>query len=310
MEVAAKPDCAPSLRNVEYHDSDFDFEDWRIDVEAQGLCAASSVEETTDWDTQSQAWERFHQQHNRGVFFKERRYLLVEFPELSSSMTRGTRTSVLEIGCGSGSSVLPLLKANPDLNVHACDFSRQAVSTAKQSVDALAMPPHRSCLFVCDVATQAVGTCLGAALQDAGAAVGPTSEAPSQAPSQVDHLLLVFVVSAVAPADMAAFMRNAAGALKPGGCVLFRDYGLYDLTMLRFPPSQRRAERLYERQDGTLSYFFTKEAVEELCAAAGLVLVECSYCCVQLVNRKNGKPMRRVFVHAKMMKPHEAASPS
>ncbi len=45
--------------------------------------------------------------------------------------------------------------------------------------------------------------------------------------------------------------------MKPGGLVLFRDYGLYDHAMLRFSRGHKVEEHLYFRQDGTLSYFFS-----------------------------------------------------
>lgn len=47
--------------------------------------------------------------------------------------------------------------------------------------------------------------------------------------------------------------------LKPGGLLLFRDYGLYDMTQVRFISKRDRkvGENYYQRADGTRTFFFS-----------------------------------------------------
>ena len=94
-------------------------------------------------------------------------------------------------------------------------------------------------------------------------------------PSSVDLVSLIFVLSSVTPEKMATVVENIAEVcevldnvkpciyhtqniqvLKPGGLVLFRDYGLYDHAMLRFSKGHKISEHFYVRQDGTRAYYF------------------------------------------------------
>jgi len=120
----------------------------------------------------------------------------------------------------------------------------------------------------------------------------------------MDFITMIFTLSAIPFAIMPSTIEQCVCVLKPGGLLLFRDYGLYDMTMLRFLPDQRVGFREYMRSDGTLSYFFTLDTVRELFHAAGLIELELEYCCVRSVNRKkNWKKMQRVWVHGKFLKP-------
>ncbi|PIK39872.1 putative methyltransferase-like protein 6 [Apostichopus japonicus] len=79
-------------------------------------------------------------------------------------------------------------------------------------------------------------------------------EVPSES---VDLVTMVFVLSAIHPDKMLSSIQNIYSVLKPGGMVLFRDYGLNDHAMLRFSKGHKLADSFYVRQDGTRAFFFS-----------------------------------------------------
>lgn len=234
----------------------------------------------------SKHWNLFYKR-NSNHFFKDRHWTDREFSELlppsSSSSSQDHRKLLLEIGCGHGSFVFPLLKSNPSLQIFACDFSSHAIELVKASPD---YDPSRLTAFVCDISQKE--------------ALVP--QLPS--PAMMDLVSCIFVLSALRPETLEPAFSNIYSVLKPGGLLLFRDYAVGDLTQLRFKPESKIQENLHYRQDGTLSYFFSKDFLLELTEKIGFETVECELVHRKVVNRKKDLEMDRIFIQCKFRKPN------
>lgn len=225
----------------EYHDCDFGWEghaaearpllEARLAQREKAEAAGEEGEEipTTERADYLSAWEAFHSKDNgTSRFYKERRYLPLAFPILSDEAT--TR-HVFEIGCGAGSALLPVLRANPSAFVSGCDVSPRAVSAfleAARSAGLDTFPPsgegeerraRRSrvaAAAVLDAASADAPSLVTERLSTLGRSGGAGAGADLVPPGTVDAVLLVFTLGALDRDGQVAALRTAAAALRAG----------------------------------------------------------------------------------------------
>lgn len=120
----------------------------------------------------------------------------------------------------------------------------------------------------------------------------------------MEVIILVFVLSALQPFEWEQAMENLYRLLKPGGIILFRDYGRYDLAQLRFKSGRYLAEHFYARGDGTRVYFFSSEELNQVFGKRFEVLQNAVDRRL-IVNRSRRLKMYRVWLQGKFRKPLE-----
>lgn len=232
-------------------------------------------------------WNDFYDVHE-DKFFKDRKWLFAEFPELLQSLKEDSGPcKILEVGCGVGNAVVHIIdnNANKDLKIFCCDLSHNAITTLKKREFYL---NNQDKLF--------------AFQSDITQAFSHDQHFPVASES-LDFIMLIFTLSAINPQEMSATIISLAKLLKPGGMLLLRDYGRYDLTQLRFKGKSYLGDNYYVRQDGTTSYFFTMDKLEQLFEITGcLDKIELKQDNRLLVNRKKCLKMCRCWIQAKYKK--------
>ncbi|KAJ6485644.1 methyltransferase [Mycena sanguinolenta] len=183
-------------------------------------------------------WDNFYRMMSTN-FFRDRKWLHNEFRELmSATEAEAGPMTILEVGCGTGAAMFPLLSSNqnPKLSLRAYDYSKHAVKLFQEN-DLYKAPP--------------CGT-IEADVWDLTSESLPEGVEPESA----DIVVMVFVFSALHPDEWVRAVTNIHKILKPGGLLLLRDYGRYDMAQLRFKGGRLLDENFYIRGDKTRVYFF------------------------------------------------------
>ncbi|XP_013166881.1 PREDICTED: methyltransferase-like protein 6 isoform X1 [Papilio xuthus] len=224
-------------------------------------------------------WDIFYKR-NETKFFRDRHWTTREFQELIN-FDSDERITYLELGCGVGNMVFPLIEEGfSNFYFYACDFSPRAVEFVKQNK---LYDENRIKAFCADLTTNDLFD--------------------NVTENSIDIASLIFVLSAIHPEKWMHVAKVAFRALRPGGVLLFRDYGRYDMAQLRFKPGHKISDNFYMRQDGTRSYYFTEEELSALFTEAGFEIVMNTYIQRRTVNFKEGIDVPRIFVQGKYRKP-------
>ncbi|VDD74092.1 unnamed protein product [Mesocestoides corti] len=279
-------------------------EDSKANLDRQMKSICSSFEHEQLKKEAGRNWDRFYNR-NGTKFFKDRHWTRREFAELAQlPEDDDTPMTILEVGCGVGNFIFPLIEDFYSTVVfYACDVSPKAIAEVKKNP---AFSPKFASAFVCDLSVDG-------ALQ-AGLLEATTPKLLSLSHNQPPdfHLVtLIFVLSAIHPTSMTVCLKNVVSALRPGGKLLFRDYGLHDYAQIRFGRKSRVVadQPLYKRQDGTFAYFFSITELANMLKAAGLDVIKCSYIHKNTVNKRINFSAKRVFVQAVAQKP-EPSNPT
>ena len=204
---------------------------------------------------------------------------------------------VVEIGCGVGNTVLPLLERSnvlsdrgvrPKLVVWGLDFAPVAITLLKTDPRFVgASRDGRANAGVWDI----------------------TDPPPTGVASVADVSILLFCLSAISPSKMAAAARNATATLKPGSMLVFRDYGRYDEAQMKLGTSESKklGKNFYVKHDGTRCYYFDLDDLKRLFGkndgGCGLDVLELKYIRRSYSNKKTGVNRRRVWVQGRFKKP-------
>ncbi|KAL7579935.1 hypothetical protein ACA910_004934 [Epithemia clementina (nom. ined.)] len=284
------------------------------------------------------AWDSFYSQHNTN-FFKDRHYLHTAFPQefgpqqqqhsaadaaidsdtiettttttVTRTKTTPTRTLV-EIGCGVGNALLPLLETSCAQEHDQTNSSNS--SKNKNSSNEHEPLRHQWIVYGLDLSSVAIGLLKQDERFQAASKLGYAHAfvsnivqgIPAACHEIADVSSLFFCLSAIDPKDQPVAVQNAASTVRPGGTIVFRDYGRFDESQLKLGSQRGKLlkDNFYVKHDATKCYFFTTTELRDLFEThAGLEVMELEYVRRIYWNRATKTSRKRVWVQGRFRKP-------
>lgn len=276
----------PNISDLQTHGARALTEDEKIQLEQQNSRLVPEFKANQLELNARKNWDLFYKR-NDTRFFRDRHWTTREFEELLSDDVAGESSEratkrLLEVGCGVGNFVFPLIedKHNIDYFIYACDFSPRAVEFVKEN------PLYDETVikaFQCDITSDQLFENIER--------------------NSLNIISMIFVLSAIHPSKFQSVLNTLFELLKPGGVLLFRDYGLFDMAQIRFKPGNKIADNFYVRQDGTRSYYFADEEIADLVRTSGFEILNNAYIHRKTINVKENIDKTRIFVQGKYRKP-------
>uniref|UniRef100_A0A2K5RIA7 tRNA N(3)-cytidine methyltransferase n=1 Tax=Cebus imitator TaxID=2715852 RepID=A0A2K5RIA7_CEBIM len=249
-------------------------------------------------------WNDFYKIHENG-FFKDRHWLFTEFPELAPSQNQNHSKDWFLENKRSEISECTNSEDGPGLIME-----EQRKCSSKSLEHKTQVPPVEenvtqkiSDLEIC--ADEFPGSSATYRILEVGCGVGNTVFPILQTNNDAGLFVYCcdFSSTAIELVQMQKAINRLSKLLKPGGMMLLRDYGRYDMAQLRFKKGQCLSGNFYVRGDGTRVYFFTQEELDVLFTTAGLEKVQNLVDRRLQVNRGKQLTMYRVWIQCKYRKP-------
>ncbi|KPI85150.1 hypothetical protein ABL78_5810 [Leptomonas seymouri] len=251
--------------------------------------------------------------------FPLKNYIIHAFPLLRNFVKKtDSEAWILECGCGTGSTLLPIMRECTNLQAHFVGFDISASALTHFSNHEIAksyIERQKLTLFPLAIGSQlrSVETelcdplikCRRLDNSEEIVVNALANENEVLKNKKFDVVFLIFVLSALPTVNkMILALRQLKQVMKQDGILLFRDYALPDHNFFRFlsKMDNKVGTVAFAKGDSTTQAFFHKEFATQLFAAAGFVEADetesqLMYHCNRIENRKNGKRMDKIFIN-------------